>query len=206
MRAAWQLGDWDHPRGCGAHSPPNLTMSSLMGSSPRVRGSRHGRDGLCPWPGIIPAGAGLTKDNPEFQDLLGDHPRGCGAHVKSAGANIGARGSSPRVRGSQSTSERMLLKRGIIPAGAGLTTGSTASARQERDHPRGCGAHGRGRVQNGSAHGIIPAGAGLTTSCCCSGLRWRDHPRGCGAHDFDGDKKTFCRGSSPRVRGSLPAR
>ena len=54
-------------------------------------------------------------------------------------------------------------------------------------------------------YGIIPAHAGLTTDylrrLCCRG----DHPRACGAHadHFLCPRKRL--GSSPRMRGSLPA-
>ena len=51
--------------------------------------------------------------------------------------------------------------------------------------------------------GIIPAHAGLTRRIS-SGTRWpRDHPRACGAHLGVCISRTFERGSSPRMRGSL---
>ena len=51
---------WDHPRGCGAHPAIVAIEVSVMGSSPRVRGSQ-GRHGVHrQYGGIIPAGAGLT--------------------------------------------------------------------------------------------------------------------------------------------------
>ena len=52
--------DWDHPRGCGAHSDPDAGEHAYEGSSPRVRGSLP--TSRCQWRplGIIPAGAGLT--------------------------------------------------------------------------------------------------------------------------------------------------
>ena len=91
---------------------------------------------------------------------------------------------------------------GIIPAHAGLTQRASNMKKDERDHPRACGAHPRrpGPYSSGTgssprmrgshskmaidpaALGIIPAHAGLT------GLPWKttargwDHPRACGAH------------------------
>ena len=70
----------DHPRGCGAHShihtiaiadrgssprvrgspPSHRDGGTFAGSSPRVRGSLSALAFLTRWPGIIPAGAGLT--------------------------------------------------------------------------------------------------------------------------------------------------
>ena len=49
----------DHPRGCGAHKFHCELLSSIWGSSPRVRGSN----------------SGVTLLRPAR-----DHPRGCGAH------------------------------------------------------------------------------------------------------------------------------
>ena len=50
----------DHPRGCGAHLLRHQRSISLLGSSPRVRGSLFHFLGICHDLGIIPAGAGLT--------------------------------------------------------------------------------------------------------------------------------------------------
>ena len=132
-------------------------------------------------------------------------------------------GSSPRVRGSRWCCSRRDMFTGIIPAGAGLTTCPNCGKPMFRDHPRGCGAHTlscvcteskRGsspRVRGSpsdvdiTAHllGIIPAGAGLTRRSAEQVPRSRDHPRGCGAHRSNLSRRPPCRGSSPRVRGSL---
>ena len=132
------------------------------------------------------------------------------------------RGSSPRVRGSPSQFSGGDDIVGIIPAGAGLTSGSTSMSFWYGDHPRGCGAHamlltpyliwmGSSPRVRGSRcrvsrviclHGIIPAGAGLTMHHCSWHCRYWDHPRGCGAHFRQRSSGRRCRGSSPRVRGS----
>ena len=75
---------WDHPRGCGAHSPPHFFTVTIRGSSPRVRGSRSTSHTITYSNGIIPAGAGLTMHDNAFAVLLRDHPRGCGAHTKKS--------------------------------------------------------------------------------------------------------------------------
>ena len=90
----------DHPRGCGAHTPPNDALKPITGSSPRVRGSRMNLFPLCPVHGIIPAGAGLTKCQKVYDAECGDHPRGCGAHNWDDVKPVEGGGSSPRVRGS----------------------------------------------------------------------------------------------------------
>ena len=195
----------DHPRGCGAHSYFIMTLESYRGSSPRVRGSLQTMLIAYLVDGIIPAGAGLTKsvDVAAFLEA----------------------GSSPRVRGSQKAVENGYTDSGIIPAGAGLTRRPAKGVIKWRDHPRGCGAHAvsskRAATSPGSSPrvrgsrfgaldtkgyiGIIPAGAGLTVIGFLHGITARDHPRGCGAHHHPLVAELRQQGSSPRVRGSLPA-
>ena len=72
---------WDHPRGCGAHNDRAMLQISMLGSSPRVRGSLEKFNLRYSGSGIIPAGAGLTSSR-RHRPLDGrDHPRGCGAHL-----------------------------------------------------------------------------------------------------------------------------
>ncbi|EEP20766.1 hypothetical protein BIFANG_03336 [Bifidobacterium angulatum DSM 20098 = JCM 7096] len=52
---------WDHPRVCGEHPVREITVSFAMGSSPRVRGTRHAQRADGHGVGIIPACAGNTK-------------------------------------------------------------------------------------------------------------------------------------------------
>ena len=126
------------------------------------------------------------------------------------------------MRGSLSGSALIVSKKGIIPAGAGLTLSKVDSIITERDHPRGCGAHcaittGSAKTSGSSPRvrgsrrqidvrhelaGIIPAGAGLTASRNRRHLRTGDHPRGCGAHQLLPCWTIETKGSSPRVRGS----
>ena len=174
--------------------------------------------------GIIPAGAGLTGISKLPMWQIRDHPRGCGAHRVAKSGMAVLTGSSPRVRGSRELVAYFLYGSGIIPAGAGLTWTAIRGAACAKDHPRGCGAHlcrttrlssaagSSPRVRGSLAKenyrlvvgGIIPAGAGLTSLISDSrSLTW-DHPRGCGAHRPHHLFKHRKRGSSPRVRGSLP--
>ena len=218
----WQIRD--HPRGCGAHRVAKSGMAVLTGSSPRVRGSRELVAYFLYGSGIIPAGAGLTWTAIRGAACAKDHPRGCGAHSSPIGCTILFMGSSPRVRGSLLMHISSRMPRGIIPAGAGLTWTAIRGAACAKDHPRGCGAHlcrttrlssaagSSPRVRGSLAKenyrlvvgGIIPAGAGLTSLISDSrSLTW-DHPRGCGAHRPHHLFKHRKRGSSPRVRGSLP--
>ena len=131
----------DHPRGCGAHSTRARQSVLRQGSSPRVRGSHSIRVARALPSGIIPAGAGLTEQHDHEPQEPGDHPRGCGAHDKALRLVRGRKGSSPRVRGSQRRKGNNQLWKGIIPAGAGLTSHVHGGVMSGGDHPRGCGAH-----------------------------------------------------------------
>ena len=139
-----RLAEWrrrDHPRGCGAHVSMPSNASSVVGSSPRVRGSRAAEDTIAIEVGIIPAGAGLTSPSVPSDAVPRDHPRGCGAHSRFRPRRFLAPGSSPRVRGSLQGLRQIQGSPGIIPAGAGLTTVYHPRENPEGDHPRGCGAH-----------------------------------------------------------------
>ena len=53
-------GNPDHPRGCGEHVLASHRSSAVVGSSPRMRGTRRARAALHVRRGIIPADAGST--------------------------------------------------------------------------------------------------------------------------------------------------
>ena len=174
--------------------------------------------------GIIPAHAGLTSSGCTAYRASRDHPRACGAHVPASGFCARRAGSSPRMRGSLKVVARRVLRPGIIPAHAGLTSRSPTRRQDSRDHPRACGAHSATRALaaavSGSSPrmrgslagfhrsrmytGIIPAHAGLTSrhQVVCP-AHW-DHPRACGAHTSTLFGRAYMPGSSPRMRGSHP--
>ena len=174
--------------------------------------------------GIIPAHAGLTKEDFAAARADEDHPRACGAHSSSQKFRAMPKGSSPRMRGSRDVICGQACRLGIIPAHAGLTCLTFFSIRPLRDHPRACGAHcidylTRRRVRGSSprmrgSHDetdewladdrIIPAHAGLTAPALRRPWPPWDHPRACGAHRPCSCPSRYRAGSSPRMRGSLP--
>ena len=220
MRAA---SERDHPRACGAHQVKIITEEIMLGSSPRMRGSRKVKIIVIKNDGIIPAHAGLTAGALTSESTSRDHPRACGAHQNPYNQTDCLPGSSPRMRGSQGPQAARHRHDGIIPAHAGLTTGDRPTVTRARDHPRACGAHNpvpaNGRVGGGSSprmrgsrfrygfetihFGIIPAHAGLTRFSRKVNQCFRDHPRACGAHKPKTIKGKEKMGSSPRMRGSL---
>ena len=172
----------DHPRVCGEHIAVVILVSFLLGSSPRVRGTRVDLVRKRPRAGIIPACAGNTKIGYHSALRCRDHPRVCGEHVVERRSRRGFKGSSPRVRGTLPPRYPTMICRGIIPACAGNTRYGIREYLKHGDHPRVCGEHPRQRyyttTQPGSSprvrgtllrnkapileEGIIPACAGNT--------------------------------------------
>ena len=131
----------DHPRACGAHFTRAILVDSMVGSSPRMRGSRKLMEIPLIDHGIIPAHAGLTVTSLRRTPGTGDHPRACGAHDLMSDESIVFMGSSPRMRGSLIRCIIVVRIAGIIPAHAGLTPRWRLCCQNLGDHPRACGAH-----------------------------------------------------------------
>ena len=70
----------DHPRGCGEHSSPGLTIRTSLASSPRMRGALRCCSPSTAAHRIIPADAGSTQCTGQGLRCSEDHPRGCGEH------------------------------------------------------------------------------------------------------------------------------
>ena len=92
---------------------------------------------------------------------------------------------------------------GIIPAYAGNTCRTPVRCRSTEDHPRVCGEHRGGGLNEVDHDGIIPAYAGNTTYWKLHELYVRDHPRVCGEHHVSHIGLACTQGSSPRMRGTL---
>ena len=111
----------DHPRVCGEHSTGAARRQSLVGSSPRMRGTPS----TCPeeyrLTGIIPAYAGNTNRVRRRPWRSRDHPRVCGEHADNSSMTFNSEGSSPRMRGTHRIHILGLPHFGIIPAYAGNT-------------------------------------------------------------------------------------
>ena len=131
----------DHPRACGEHPATPATAGTAPGSSPRMRGTPVGSQGVETSPGIIPAHAGNTR-LPDASGMTGrDHPRACGEHALIGSRRHRPSGSSPRMRGTLVEHMHIGPVRGIIPAHAGNTQLATEVSAQPWDHPRACGEH-----------------------------------------------------------------
>ena len=69
-----------HPRPCGEHLSTVRDISSVLGSSPPVRGAPGIQAYLHAAPGLIPARAGSTLNRHPALGLVRAHPRPCGEH------------------------------------------------------------------------------------------------------------------------------
>ena len=152
--------------------------------------------------GIIPAYAGNTRGSTPSVLSRRDHPRVCGDHSQGFDTGCLTLGSSPRMRGTPNLAKTADRQLGIIPAYAGNTRKSVFKFDSTRDHPRVCGEHDAGRINQatftgssprmrgtlGTAlnhflnRGIIPAYAGNTIAVCNAFQISPDHPRVCGEH------------------------
>ena len=213
---------WDHPRACGEHWTGEGTQESIVGSSPRLRGTPIAATIPAPEKGIIPALAGNTGAGGVGGVAGWDHPRACGEHEMTLLENGVALGSSPRLRGTQQYDNRQHGNDGIIPALAGNTILYRIAISIRWDHPRACGEHiglplskdsnqgssprlrgtQAGTAEITATFGIIPALAGNTMLMVTVSPALRDHPRACGEHPPIEFQMLRTAGSSPRLRGT----
>ena len=131
----------DHPRVCGEHPAREGAGLTMVGSSPRVRGTLYVVDSVIEPLGIIPACAGNTPPASPAFPCRRDHPRVCGEHGCNVYSMRQTVGSSPRVRGTLSNAIHHNVIYGIIPACAGNTLKLSNVTERFRDHPRVCGEH-----------------------------------------------------------------
>ena len=184
-----------------------MTLFSMLGSSPRMRGAHVSPGSFEFLKGIIPAYAGSTGATTAQPILVRDHPRVCGEHPESPDGEVQVTGSSPRMRGA------------LCPA---RPASCWYDGRLKRDHPRVCGEHSTfcTRTMDGSGssprmrgapnlvytpsgdEGIIPAYAGSTRTCAAPPASPGDHPRVCGEHAVTLPRLRLKTGSSPRMRGA----
>ena len=111
----------DHPRVCGEHRPVSESAQTLLGSSPRMRGTPAAWPARSASKWIIPAYAGNTICRFRSNRDRRDHPRVCGEHSTTPVVTPKQQGSSPRMRGTPASSTGNGDGTGIIPAYAGNT-------------------------------------------------------------------------------------
>ena len=110
-----------------------------VGSSPLTRGKHLSAMFDRSAGGLIPAHAGKTTVPVERSDNLGAHPRSRGENIarhNRLGAHLG---SSPLTRGKLRARERLVDRRGLIPAHAGKTLDPASWCGRTWAHPRSRG-------------------------------------------------------------------
>ena len=198
----------------------------LPGSFPRVRGKRQVRHQGIIVARLIPACAGKTRRLWAWRPPSPAHPRACGENVLAASSASSTPGSSPRVRGKRDCVRRPAPSRGLIPARAGKTPGSSRARSGRGAHPRACGENplssssfARGSGSSPRVRGkrrplphrrrrgrLIPARAGKTSRPRRPPPSRPAHPRACGENSQHEAFMYPRLGSSPRVRGKHPRR
>ena len=194
--------------------------SLVVGSPPRVRGTRHVRRPHHREYGS-PRAYGEHTGTPLFgSDSSGSPPRVRGALLYGDSLGVGHR-ITPRVRGAQVVRGGRQPVARITPACAGSTrrwrpprstrtdhpacAGSTGSDEGEEalwaDHPRVRGGHFRSSKQRPGGGRITPACAGSTLPCPPHPGARVDHPRVCGEYVTVFVLPCVTIGSPPRVRG-----
>ena len=131
----------DHPRVGGEHLIGTRGRHLKDGSSPRGRGTLHGKPLKTTSARIIPAWAGNTLRQNSGETAVSDHPRVGGEHRAHRSPALCRRGSSPRGRGTHLGSCGRGRAGRIIPAWAGNTEDSRSSDNLLMDHPRVGGEH-----------------------------------------------------------------
>ena len=189
-----------HPRSRGENEGSACGPDLLEGSSPLTRGKRDHGTVLAAAHGLIPAHAGKTTGRARPAGPMRAHPRSRGENGLWNATAIGFVGSSPLTRGKRRSGEPLRRGRGLIPAHAGKTRGSSGRSGQPGAHPRS-----RGENLGGSVDVIEPLGSSPLTR----GKRHvlypptfgRAHPRSRGENGLATLARALSCGSSPLTRG-----
>ncbi len=211
-----------HPRVCGERYQIRPPQTVVIGSSPRVRGTRSSQLTHIVSQRFIPACAGNAVRFRYVATATPVHPRVCGERMLQPRLTTKDCGSSPRVRGTQIRCVHRCGCDRFIPACAGNAAIRCGGRENDAVHPRVCGERvvqvGIARVSCGSSPRVrgtrrhrtptrlsrrfIPACAGNAESVPGDAREAAVHPRVCGERGYYQPSGDIIRGSSPRVRGT----
>ena len=118
-----------YPRWRGEHYFCNAQRYSRIGLSPLARGTLAKQTSGYAWCRFIPAGAGNTRSGGFVLPATPVYPRWRGEHLINLISAVIIPGLSPLARGTRAGCLSTAWKRRFIPAGAGNTTSSAATAR-----------------------------------------------------------------------------
>ena len=151
-----------------------------MGSPPRMRGKQFSAVFCAFRKRITPADAGKTLKVLQLNNLLKDHPRGCGENVPVCFRKQQPHGSPPRMRGKPETPVPVVPADRITPADAGKTYSHAITISQIQDHPRGCGENTACRCGALGSSGSPPRMRGKRSANGISGYAVRITPADAG--------------------------
>ena len=210
-----------HPRSRGENLIPTVMQLSSVGSSPLTRGKRIASGGCLRQARLIPAHAGKTGRGRRFCLPSAAHPRSRGENRIDRRDRAVRSGSSPLTRGKLRPRGLGWSALGLIPAHAGKTptTGATAWAIGAHPRSRGENTYRRtgSRLMPGSSpltrgkplslmmcipvFRLIPAHAGKTPTLASRGSLYQAHPRSRGENLRCQGRRWSFQGSSPLTRG-----
>ena len=110
---------WDHPRLCGEKPGRALTVSTMLGSPPPMRGKGCFFVISLVCSGITPAYAGKSANVTLTGSSGWDHPRLCGEKALTDSGWTIPTGSPPPMRGKAVRCQRCTYDKRITPAYAG---------------------------------------------------------------------------------------
>ena len=215
-------GEQALPRACGEQALRSASRISLIGSSPRLRGTVDLPAGDIGEIRFIPAPAGNRNLPTRNLPMPSVHPRACGEQPHRSGPKVYHHGSSPRLRGTACPGGVEPSVDRFIPAPAGNSGGPTPRRLRSPVHPRACGEQnpiysaldiafgssprlrgtGLGPGQARAPARFIPAPAGNSRVVPEESGSAPVHPRACGEQSCWGPSPSFPSGSSPRLRGT----
>ncbi len=134
-----------------------------------------------------------------------DHPRSRGEHCGSTSRPRSPTGSPPLARGAPHPRPRPRRSRGITPARAGSTCGSSVLLGPTVDHPRSRGEHRSTVASTGPASGSPPLARGAPGSPPRWTSRVRITPARAGSTRVASVSSSRMTGSPPLARGALVA-
>ena len=160
-----------YPRVCGGTWLAAVSIVTVGGLSPRVRGNRvdFRRGGRRR--GSIPACAGEPWPGCELRPERKVYPRVCGGTWHSIDPLQAAKGLSPRVRGNLSLHGIVHHLLRSIPACAGEPTGPPSISYLPAVYPRVCGGTASLLVSNQSTVGLSPRVRGNPKGACGTSVR-----------------------------------
>ena len=174
----------------------------VIGSSPRMRGTRYANRMDAVRHRFIPAYAGNAAEVFAPHPTQPVHPRVCGERVANAKLTKSASGSSPRMRGTPPNHTPNNILQRFIPAYAGNAGCDARGRRLRAVHPRVCGERGRYPSQAACLVGSSPRMRGTRRRAWGCARRCPVHPRVCGERNAGSKKFSQLYGSSPRMRGT----